>query len=88
MLDSLTIFEVTDSKICAYLNAKKLLFQNTLRESTCSRVPNTTEICTGAPLSEFSIIPRQIELENISLNNIQNVRTVCENIDGRSHVFS
>ena len=28
------------------LNVRKLLFQNSLRRSTCSRVSNTAEICT------------------------------------------
>ena len=40
-LYSLNISEVTDSEKFGYLNARKLLFQNTLRGSTCSRVLNT-----------------------------------------------
>ena len=50
-LDSLYSFKVINSEKCTYLNAKKLLFQNTLRESTCSQVQNTGEIYTTAPVS-------------------------------------
>ena len=47
-LDRLNIFQ---GFYCAYLNAEKLLFQNTLQESTFSRVPSTVEISTSALLS-------------------------------------
>ena len=50
-LDSLNSFEVIYFKKWTYLNAKKLLFQNTLQESTRSRAPNTAEVCTTALLS-------------------------------------
>ena len=43
-LHSLNISEVIDSEKCFFLNVKKQLFQNNLRESKCSRVPNTAEI--------------------------------------------
>ena len=76
-LDSLNLFKVIDSEKCAYLNAKKLLFQNKLWESTCSLIPDIAEICMAALLSWASISPRYIELENMSLNQIQNPRTIC-----------
>ena len=50
-LHSLNISEVIDSEKCGYLNARKLLFQNTLRGSTCSRVENVDVICTAPLLS-------------------------------------
>ena len=50
-LDSSNICEVIDSKTYAYLNAKKLLFGNTLLQSTCSRIPNTAQICEASLLS-------------------------------------
>ena len=50
-LDRLNIFQGFYSEICAYLNAEKPLFQNTLQESTFSRVPSTVEISTSALLS-------------------------------------
>ena len=50
-LDSLNISEVIDSEKCSYLNAKKQLFQNTFRQWTCSRVPDTVQICMARPLS-------------------------------------
>ena len=40
--------EVIDSKKCGYLNALKLLFQNTLWKWTCSEVENTAEVFTEA----------------------------------------
>ena len=43
-LHNLNISEVIDSEKCSYLNVKKQLFQNTLRESKCLHVPNTAEI--------------------------------------------
>ena len=50
-LHRLNISEVIKYEKCRYLNDRKLLFQNTLRESTCSRVPNIAQICTAALLS-------------------------------------
>ena len=69
-LDSFNILEVIDSQIYGYLNARKLLFWDTFKESTCSRVPNTAEITTAALSSEFSIKVRQIELQDISFGQI------------------
>ena len=48
---SLNNSNVILSEKCCYLNARKLLFQNTLRESICSRVPNTAELSTALSLS-------------------------------------
>ena len=59
-LHSSNIFEVIDPIKCCYLNARQLRFQNTFRESTFSRVPNTDELCLVALLSWFSINSRQI----------------------------
>ena len=50
-LHSLNILEVINSEKCGCLNTLKLLFQNTLPESKCSRLPNTAEIYTTARLS-------------------------------------
>ena len=41
---NLNILEVIDSEKCGYLNVGKLLFTNTLRESTCSPVFNSAKI--------------------------------------------
>ena len=46
---SLNIWEIIKSGKCGYLNPQKLL--NPLRESTCSRVPKTTQISKAALLS-------------------------------------
>ena len=75
-LYSLNSWEVTDSEKCGFLNARKLLFQNTLPQSKCSGERNTAEIFLAAPLSKFSINWRQIELENISDSPMRNLRTV------------
>ena len=50
-LDSLNISQVIDSEKCSYLNAKKQLFQNIPPQWTCSRVPNTAQVCMTALLS-------------------------------------
>ena len=42
-LHTSNILERIDSEKYSYLNARKLPFQNTLRESTCSRLPNSDE---------------------------------------------
>ena len=65
-LDSSIITEVSDSGECGYLNARKLLFQNTVREPTCSRLLNTADTNMEALLLELSIDSTQIELEKIS----------------------
>ena len=86
-LYSLNIFQVIDSENYGYWNARKLVFQNTLRESTGSQVLNTAETTMEALLSELSIDPRHIELENISVSEISKVRTVWQNVECRLHVF-
>ena len=48
---SLNICEVIESEKCVDLNARKLLFKNTLPESTCLRIPNTVEIFRPGLLS-------------------------------------
>ena len=50
-LYSLNSWEVIDCEKCGCLNALKLLFQNTLRQSKCWSVPNTAEICLWELLS-------------------------------------
>ena len=65
-LYKLNISEVIHSEKYGYLNDRKLLFQNTLRESMCSRPLNTAETTMAALLVELSVDPRNIELENIS----------------------
>ena len=87
-LYNLNISEIIDCEKYGYLNARKLLFQNTLRESTCSRVLNTADTSMVALSSELSIYPRDIELENISVSKIWNARTAWEYVKCRSHIFS
>ena len=50
-LYSLSSWEVIDSEKFGCFNARKLLFQSTLRQSKCWRVPNTAEMFLAAPLS-------------------------------------
>ena len=69
-LDSLNILEVTDSEKFYCLNARKILFVNTLRVSTRSLVLNTADTTMAILLSELSIDPRHTELENISVSDI------------------
>ena len=49
--DSLDISEFIDSEKCSYSSPKNQLFQNTLEQWTCSRVPNTAQISMAALLS-------------------------------------
>ena len=69
-LYNLNISEVSDSEKCGYLNSQNVLFQNTLRESTCSRVLNTGDTTMEALLSQLSIDPTHIELEKIAVSEI------------------
>ena len=46
-LHSLNTLEVIDSKKCGYLKGRKTSVPEHLQESTCSRFPNTDEICTA-----------------------------------------
>ena len=48
---SLNILEIIESEKSVDFNARKLLFENTLPESTCSHVPSNAEICTAELLS-------------------------------------
>ena len=67
---SLNILEVSDSEKCGYLNSPKVLFQNNLRESMCSRVLNTTDTTMAARLLELSTDSTHIELEKICVSEI------------------
>ena len=69
-LCSSNISEVSDSEKCGSLNARKLLFQNTLRESTCSPVLNSADTTLATFLLKISIDPTHIELEKISVSEI------------------
>ena len=70
------ISEVSDSEKCGYLNARKLLFPNTLPESTCSRVLNTTDTTMEGLSSKLSIDWTHLELQKVSVSEIWNLRTV------------
>ena len=85
-LHSLIISEVTDCEKYSYLNAKRQLFQNNLRETAHSQVPNTAQISMAALFSQFCITPRQIELKNMPLNQIENLGTFWKHIE--KHVGS
>ena len=69
-LYSLSLSEVSDSEKCGYFNAGKLLFQNTVRESTCSRVINTAETNMERFLLKLSIDLTHIELEQIPVSEV------------------
>ena len=69
-LYSLNISEVTDSEKYGCLNARKRLFQNTLRGSTCSRVLNTADTTMAALLKKISIDPTHIDLGEISVSEM------------------
>ena len=66
----LNISEVLDSEKCGYLNAGKLSFENSLRESRSSWVLNTADTNMEALLLELFIDPTHIELEKISVSEI------------------
>ena len=69
-LYSLNISEVSDFKKCGYFYDRKLLFQNTLRESTCSGVLNTADTTMEKLLSILAIDPTHIELEKVFVSEI------------------
>ena len=75
-LYNLNISEFSDSEKCGYLNARKVLFQNTFPESTCSLVLNTPDKTMEVLLRELSIDPTYIDLENVSVSEIWNLRSV------------
>ena len=75
-LDSLNISDVFDAKKYSSLNVKKQIFQNNLQDWAHSRIPNTAQISLAVLFSKFSINPRQSELEKMSLNHIENLRSV------------
>ena len=51
-------------------------FRTPFGSQHAKRVQNTAEICTVALLSYFLITRREIELEKVSLSDVQNLRTV------------
>ena len=74
---SFSISQIIDSQRGGYLNVQKALLQNTFRQSTCSRVPNTVEISTTSLLSYISMNMRKIKLEKLRIGQIWNLRTFC-----------
>ena len=75
-LYSLNISEVSVSEKCGYLNVGKLLFQNTIRDSTCSRVLSSADTTMGVVLLKLSIDATRIKLEKVSVSEISNLKTV------------
>ena len=71
----LNILEVSDPGKCGSWNAWKLLFQNTVRESTCSWILNTAHMTMAALFLELFTDPTHIELEKISVSKIWNLKT-------------
>ena len=69
-LYGLNISKVSNSEKSGHLNVRKLLFQNTLRESTCSQGLNNAGTTMEGLLLELSIDPTHIELVKISLSEI------------------
>ena len=69
-LYSSNITEVSDSESCGYLNARKLLFQNTIQESMCSGVLNTAGTNMQDLSLELYIAPTHVELQKISVSEI------------------
>ena len=75
-LYSLNILEVSDSEKCGYMNARKPLFQNNIRESTCSRVLDTADTTMAALLLKLSIDSTHIQLEKVSVSEIKIFKTI------------
>ena len=72
----INVSEVIGLDKCGHFNARDLPFSNTLPQETCSRDPNTAGTYTTTLLSQFFINLEQSDLENISLIQIRNLRTV------------
>ena len=47
----------------SFFQSRRVLSYNTLRESTCLRVPNTAETSTAALLSHFPLILEKLSWE-------------------------
>ena len=58
------------------MNARKPLFQNNIRESTCSRVLNTADTTMAALLLKLSIDSTHIQLEKVSVSEIKIFKTI------------
>ena len=59
-----------------YANVKKVPFQRTLQQITWETSRNTVEISTTEPLPDLLIPVKAIQVEKVSLSNMQNIRTV------------
>ena len=57
---TLNICEVIGFEECGYLNARKFLFQNTLRQSMCEWVPNTAETSRRHFYPNFLLISNKL----------------------------
>ena len=70
------IWEITEYEKLGWITLQKTPFQNTVCQSTCSRVPNSSKICLRAISSDFFIIMGDPNLENVSLSDLLNPRGV------------
>ena len=65
-----------DSENCDWIIVKNVSFQRNFRQTTSQMGGNTFAILTAAPPLNFLITVKVIELENISLSEMQNLKTV------------
>ena len=67
---SLSITEIINCETGSYLNVQKGIFHATLRQTTCERIPNTTEISTELDSYHSSINAIYWEQENVGPSQI------------------
>ena len=67
---SLSITEIINCETGSYLNVQKAIFQATLRQTTCYRVPNTAEISTELVSYYYSFNLRYWEYEKVDPSQI------------------
>ena len=70
------ISEITDSAKSDYINVEKVPFPRLLQQATWLTGANRFAIWTTAPLPDLLIIVNVIELEKVSFNAAQNLKTV------------
>ena len=71
------ISQITLSEKSVQINKCKKRFQGSLRQETWETGPNTVKIWTTLPLPYLLIPANIIQLENVYVSSMQNLKTVC-----------
>ena len=85
---SVGISEIGDSEKHGYINVWKVPFQGILRKRTWKTRQNIVEILMAGSLPYLFVTVKAIDLQKVSLSDMQNLKTVSKHTEWQWELFS